>query len=78
MRRVSQCYTSENSLPRHQLGIEVIIPSDLQLVFLLQMQNEQLHLSQHVSKYTQPSVLILQHLLGTTYIPLEVSRPPYS
>jgi hypothetical protein len=30
---------------------------------------------QHVSEYTQPSVLILQHLLGTTYIPLEVSLP---
>jgi hypothetical protein len=42
------------------------------------MQNEQLHFSkrvQHVSEYIQPSVLILQHLLGTTDISLEVSRP---
>jgi len=42
------------------------------------MQNEQLHFSkgaQHVSEYIQPSVLILQYLLGTTDISLEVSRP---
>jgi hypothetical protein len=44
---------------------------------LLQMQNEQVRPSktvQHVSKYTQPNILILQRLLGTQLLPSQHPR----